>query len=795
MIFSIFARSIYLILQKRLFHSILICLAVLLLTSCSISRRVPKGSLFLDKNKVVIKDSKVEFEKSDIKSYIIQEPAKARFPHKMGLWFYYVTEHAQGGMGKWINKRLGTVPEYYDNNAAINSKRQIEQYLDNRGYFNSKVAVEAKPVNNRKKHLVQATYTIYPAQPYRISRIDYQIEDTAMASHLIRLENSFPVQENTIYNAYTLDDQRTFITDYLRNIGYYYFNKDYITYEVDSSFNNHTLTITMRIANVKDRNSEKTGPHKRYTIDRINVFPDYTPTLANIPPVDSTSITFPTGYQNNLNTLHLYYHEPPRIRPNTFRQVIQVIEGRPYRLRQVSQTYNALSNLKIIGNSSIEFDSVPSPNDSINLLKCNIYLRRANQHSFKFQTEGTNTGGDLGISGSIIYTNKNIFKGSEVLQVSLKGGLEAQKIVDLGEMEEESRIFNTRELIFNTSLFIPKFLSPIPLKTFVWDYQPRTTFSLGSSAQIRYAYSRFINMGSFGYDWKANPRMHFIVTPVNLNSVKVYPSPEFQSILDQESNQRLKDQYTNHLIYGGKYTFIYNTQNTFTKPNHYIYLRGTIESSGGIVSLFNRTKLVTDNGDHHELFGIRYAQYLRGDIDFRQYNQIGKNTLLIFRQFIGVGMPYGNSYDMPFERSFYSGGSMGMRGWNYRSLGPGSYHTEDQTVNIERIGDIQLELNAEYRFPIQGSFNGAVFVDAGNIWNYHANELLPGGVFRFDSFYRQIAMDAGLGIRFDMKVAIVRIDLAMPIRNPYPDADGEYWTFHNMSIFDIHPVMNIGYPF
>lgn len=781
--------------NKHRLYIILICLAALLFTSCSIRRFVPDGSQFLDKNKVVVKSDDVEFGKSDIKAYINQEPFNARFPHKAELWFYFVTEHSQGSFGKWINKHFGKVPEYYDNNAAINSKKQIEQYLDNRGYFNSRVTLTTKTVSKKKRHLVQATYTVYPATPYRINKINYQIEDTALAPHLLRLESRFPVKENDIYNAYTLDNQRTFITEYLRNAGYYFFNKDYITYEVDSSFNDHTLEVTMKIANVTDRNSGASQPHKRYTIDKINVFPDYSPILANVPPVDSATITFPTGYQNYSNTLHFYYHEPPRIRPNTFTQVIQVIQGRPYRLRQVSQTYNALSNLKIIANSSIEFDTVPSPNDTTNLLNCNIFLRRANQHSFKIQTEGTNTGGDLGINGSVTYTNKNIFRGSEVLQVSVKGGLEAQKIIDLGEVDDEGRIFNTGELIFNASLFIPKFLSPIQLKTFVWDYQPRTTFSMGSSAQVRYAYSRFITMGSFGYDWKSSPRLHYTITPINLNSVKVYPSPEFQALLDQESNQRLKDQYTNHLIFGGKYTFIYNTQNAITKPKHYIYLRGTLESSGGLLSLFNRTGLITENDDHHELFGIRYAQYLRGDIDFRQYNQLSENTMLVFREFIGLGLPYGNSYDMPFERSFYAGGSTGMRGWTYRQLGPGSYVPANESPNIERIGDIQMEFNAEFRFPIRNSFKGAIFTDIGNIWNYHANELLPGGEFHFNSFYRQLAMDAGLGMRFDLKVAVIRLDLAMPFRNPYPDDEGRYWTFHNMSIFDIHPVMNIGYPF
>ena len=781
--------------RKSILHIVLVCLAAFLLSSCNTIRRfVPEGSHLLNKNKVVIENGPVAFKKSDVSSYIQQQPIKTSYPFRIPLWFHYITQNKQGSFGKWINQHLGKQPEYYDPNATVNSARQIEQYLNNRGYFNSKVTTEAKRVSRMRRHLIRTTYTIQAAEPYRIRKIYYQIEDTVLAPHLTRLESRFPAQVGQIYNSYTLDEQRTYITEYMRNAGYYFFTKDLITYEVDSSFNDHSLEITMKIANPVDRESGKSHPHRRYFINRINIYPNYSPLLGNLPPVDSTSLSLTTGYRNIPNTLHFYYHEKPRVRPNTFSQMIQVIQGQPYRLRQVSQTYSALSNLKIIGNSSIEFDTVSTGTDSLHLLNCNIYMRQTDQHAFKVQTEGTNTGGDLGINGSVTYTNKNIFHGAEVLQVSVKGGLEAQKIAELDELDEEGHLFNTGELILNTSLFIPKFLSPIPLKTFAWDYQPRTTFSLGSSTQVRYAYSRYITMGSYGYDWKANPRLQFIFTPIYLNSVKVNPSPEFQALLDQESNQRLKDQYTNHLILGGKYTFIYNTQNSLTHPRRYVYLRGTIESSGGLLSLFNNTKLVTENDDHHELLGIRYAQFLRADVDFRQYWRLGDASMLVFRQFVGVGVPYGNSYDMPFERSFYAGGSTGMRGWTYRKLGPGAY-TYKEGTNIERIGDIQLECNAEFRFPVYGSVNGAVFADVGNIWNYHDNELLPGGAFHFDTFYRQLAFDAGIGARFDFKVAIIRLDLAMPLRNPYPDAEGHYWNLDDFRLFDLHPVLNIGYPF
>ena len=772
-------------------HIILLSLLLALLSSCSISRFVPENQHFLDKNTVVIEGKKVEFTKSEVSSYITQKPHQVRFPFKFSTWFYYVTEDlTQKPFWRWINKTIGRTPEYYDKEAAYFSARQIEQYLNNRGYFNSKVT------NNVvfKNYKAKAIYTIHPAPPYRISKINYQVEDTAIARILTRIEDRFPAKVNDIYNSYKLDEQRTVITEYLRNMGYYFFSRDYVSYEVDSSFNNHTLEVTMRIANAKDAKTNTYHPHKQYYINKINIYPNYTPMRAMLPPTDSTTITFSTGFRNGKNTLHFYYNERPIVRPHTFAQIVNIFEGRPYRQRLVTLTYSALSSLKIFTNSSIEFDTIPSDNDSINLLNCNIMLRRSEIHSVKFQAEGTNSGGDLGVSGSVTYTNKNIFHGAEVLTVSLKGGLERQKVIDIGGIEAKG-FFNTGEIILNSNIYIPRFLSPIPLKSFARDYQPRTNISLGGSYQTRYAYSRHITMGSYGYDWKSNRRLQFILTPVYLNYVKVNPIPEFQALLDQESNQRIKDQYTNHFIFGGRYSFIYSTQDV-NRTSNYIYLRGNLESSGALLSLLNGTKIINESDDHHELLGIRYAQYIRGDVDFRQYLTLRDRVWIVFRQMVGLGIPYGNSYDMPFERSFYTGGSMGMRGWEYRRLGPGAYvPDENGAPNVERIGDIQLELNAELRFPIYNNLNGAVFVDVGNIWNYHANELLPNGEFKWNTFYKQLAMDAGFGIRYDLKMAILRLDIAMPFRSPFPNEEGSHWRVKGADWLDMNFNFNIGYPF
>lgn len=769
-------------------HITLLFLIAVVLSSCGVNRYIPEGKNFLKKNKIEIEDKDVEFTKSDVSSYITQQPFKSQFPYRFSLWLYYTTENNSGhGFKHWLNEHIAKKPEYFDASEINISARQIEQYLDNRGYFKSKVTTKTDISDKRAK----VTYTIHPSTPYRISKIEYQIADTALQRTLSLIEKRLPAKEGQIYNAYTLDEQRTTITDFLRNAGYYYFSREYITFEVDSSFNNHTLEIKMIIDNVEDRETGEKHPHKKYTINKISIYPNYLPMMASMPPTDSTTITFSTGFRDMQNTLDFYFHEKPRINPNTFKQMIMILKDRPFRQRQVEMTYSALSNLKIIANSSIEFEPVPT--DTANLLNCKILLRRGNTHSLRLQAEGTNSGGDLGISGSITYTNKNIFRGAEVLTVSIKGGLEAQEVINLDIGNDGDRIFNTGELILNSTIYFPRFLSPIPLKTFARDYQPRTNLSLGGSVQKRYAYSRFITMASFGYDWKVNPRLQFIITPLYLNYVKVNPIPEFQEILDQEQNQRIKDQYTSHFIFGGRYSLIYNTQSIHNSGN-YIYIRFNLESSGGVLSLFNNTSLITKHDDHYELFGVRYAQFIRGDVDFRQYFKLGEKTWFVCRQLIGCGIPYGNSFDMPFERSFYSGGSIGMRAWKYRKLGPGSFNPENDN-NIERIGDIQLECNAEFRFPIYNSINGAVFVDAGNIWNYHANPLLPGGEFHFNTFYDQIALDAGIGVRLDVKFAVIRLDWAYPLRNPYVDAYGSHWTFREFNLMNSHLTFNIGYPF
>lgn len=729
---------------------------------------------------MVIEEKKTEISKSKLSSYIALKPYKNSLQTNLPTWIYYKSKQRPSSkFWKWMNERFGKEPVYYEKAEADRSAQQMMRYLDKVGYFHSKVTHEVSTRGQKAK----VKYIVEPAQPYRVNKMEYVIEDSLMRKFLMRDSAKFALHEGDIYNEFSLSDEREMMTERLRNSGYYFFKRDNIHYDVDSNFLNHTLSVTMHV-------SKNELSHRRYNINSISIYPNYSVFKMNERPSDSASLTVEVGRRKMPNKLDFYYFGKPRVKPQTFSRSILILENMPYNLRSVTTTYQNISNLKLFGNVNISFDTVATGNDSLHLLDCKITMQQKDVHSFTVQTEGTNSDGDLGIKGSLSYNNKNIFHGAETFQFSIRGGLEAQRIA-LVENEGNNKRFNTRELGITTSLTFPKFLSAIPLHSFARDYQPTTTIGLGFNAQVKYYYRRYISSASFGYDWKTNYRLRHTLLPVYFNSVKIdHIDSTFQAFLDAETNQRKKDQYTNHLIFGARYSFIYNTQRINQKGS-FVYFRADLESSGNLLSLFNRTKLITEADGHHELLGIRYAQYLRNSFDVRQHIDLGNESWLVLRQFLGLGLPYGNSEDLPFERSFYAGGANSLRGWTYHGVGPGGYVPVDE--DIEKIGDLQLELNAEYRFPVYNILSGALFVDAGNVWTYNANPSMPNGEFKFNSFYKQIAMDAGLGLRIDVSFLILRVDLAYAMRNPYPDENNNYWRFGKGGNLKLN--LGIGYPF
>lgn len=770
--------------RRVVVNIILLCFMITTFVSCSIRKHIPEGEMILKNNIVEIHSKDVEFSKSDISSCIAQA-SNPKFLGFMPLtWVYYKTENKDSKFIKWINKTMGEKPVYFNNDLKETSVAQISKYLNDVGYFNSAISTEIK----NKRGISKVYYGIYPARPYIIDSVSYKITDSVIYNYVKEIEETLPIKKGEIYNAFNFDDERDQITEHLKNNGYFYFTKDYIFMEVDTNFNDKKANVNIRIDNVIDPETQKYVNHKQYTINNIYIYPKGV--LQNNVNGDTTQYTFEINKHLGNETFHFIYNENPKIRFKTFDNIIQLHTGNLYNSHQVTQTYKALNNLKIYNHNNIDFEPVESDNDSINLLNCNIILNRAKVNYYSLQLEGTNSSGDLGILGSFTYRNKNIFRGAEIFNISLRAGTQAQSV--LVDDEGNTSLFNTKEFGIDASIFFPKFLSPIKLKNFAKEYQPRTTLTVGYNLQARPIYTRQITLLTFGYNWMKNKYEQHIFTPLTLNSVKVDPTPSFQEILEKETNQRIKNQYTSHLIFGFDYTYIFNNQNVrFIKD--FFYFKANLQSSGNLLSAFNNTSAIKTVDNYHEILGIRYAQYVRFAFDFRYFKYVKGENQIATRLMVGAGIPYGNSTDMPFEKSFYAGGSNGMRGWQFRELGPGTFNNPDN-LNIERIGDIQLEFNLEYRFPIYSFIKGAVFTDIGNIWTMRENETFKGGQFKFNTFYKQLAADAGIGLRFDFSFFLFRLDAAAPMVNPaYPE--GERWRISKLRFSDFILNFGIGYPF
>ena len=755
----------------------MILLVIIGLSGCAIRKYVPEGKTILIDYEVVNQSPKYSYSKSDVTNRIVQKPNKNLFGWLPRVWVYYKTiDKTDRGFYRWVNKNFSVEPVYYNSMLTADSKRQIENYLNNTGFFKSKVVATKTDKHKRAK----VVYSITPTRPYTIREINRKIYDSGVAKQIKRIDNDMLVESGDNYDVFVMDKERDLITTHLRDNGYYFFTKDHIVYEVDTNLMQKKADVTLRIDGQK---------HYKYKINKVFIYPDYNVKTASTIKNDTVPFTFSMRRKDPETTFNFIYGKNPKVRFKTFNQVIQIHKGDDFSQKKVSQTYRALGSLKLYNLSNISFDTIASDNDSVKLMNCTVTLQKSKIHHYNIQIEGTNSGGDLGALGSFSYRNNNIFRGSEVLRITLKGGFQAQRVENF---VADEGLFNTKEFGVDASIMFPRFLSPIALHRFVSEYQPKTMLSTGYNMQIRPMYDRYIMTASFGYNWRSTNTIENYLTPINLNTVKVLPSDLFSLLLDLETNQRIKDQYTDHLIFGMNYSFIFNNQNV-KKSNDFFYIKFDIETSGNLLSLFNNTPIITEKNNYHEIIGIRYAQYIKYQLDFRFYHYFRNRDVLALRFFYGQGIAYGNSNDIPFEKAFYAGGANGMRGWQFRGLGPGEFNNESG-YDMEHIGDVQIESNIEYRFPMYSFLKGALFSDLGNIWTLTNNESFPGGQFKFDKFYKQLALDAGFGIRFDFSFFLIRLDMAVPLVDPAYPEDSRL-RFSKLQWKDVVWNFGIGYPF
>lgn len=771
--------------KKTTLLHIYICFTfvVLLLPGCSVNKFIPEGGYLLDN--VKIESDNKEIKSSQMNQYVRQSPNAKWF----SLFRFPLYIYGASGMDstKWINRfwrKLGDTPVIYSRDAARETQDEIEKAVRNMGYMGAIVDLKEETKGKRMK----VSYEIHSGSPYIINNIAYDIADSKIRSYLEADSAQTLLHEGMRFDVNVLDEERQRITQYLQNRGYYRFNKDFITFQADTMLNTHKVDLTMELASFQIRKEDMPEEHRQYRIRNVSYILDAdfaVPSARAFQSFDSV----------RSGDVTLFYKDKLFLRPKVLSDYNFLLPGDLYRIRNVQNTYSSLARLSILKYSNIRFNEVLE-NDST-YLDAYITLSRHKNKSLSFEIEGTNSAGDLGAAASVSYTHRNLFKGSETFTVKLRGAYEAVSGL------EGYASSNYMEYGVESSLNFPEFMFPFLSSDFKKRIKATSEVSIKYNWQIRPEFERTLASAAWSYRWTRRGRANHRFDLLDINYIYMpYTSPTFEEYLDRmdEVNPLLRHSYEDLFIVRLGYTYTYNSagRNTMTTANCNSYsVRFNIEEAGNLLYAFSRLiHKEPKYGEAYQLANIGFAQYVKADIDYAKNFVIDERNSLVFHAGLGVAIPYGNSKSLPFEKLYFSGGANSVRGWRVRSLGPGSYQGDGNTIDyVNHTGDIKLDLNLEYRTFLFWKLNGAAFIDAGNIWNIRDQGVQSEGVFKFNRFYKQLAVSYGLGIRFDLDFLILRFDGGMKAINPMYTGHDRYPIISPNFKRDFAFHFAVGYPF
>ena len=622
------------------------------------------------------------------------------------------------------------------------SEDNIKSHLEYLGYYGSKVT--SSVTTDKRKSRV--TYTVHPGRRIKIREIHYSVPEAGtFASDFYADTSRATVRPGMFLSEAALEDETERSASYLRTKGYYGFSKNHYFAEAD------TLSVPGEaILDIDVRG---------YT--------------RNESPLDGK---VPVRFR--IGDVSISHSEDLPFRENLLQDINTVRPGALYNEIDIKNTYNRLSALKVF--NSVNIEMTPA-SDSI--VDCRITLNESKLKSVKVNLEAsTNSSGLIGISPRVTYSNKNIFHGGEWLNIGFMGNFQF-KLND-----------NTRanELGVSASLSLPRFLG-LPYSHFKGSDIPRTEINASYSYQNRPEYTRNIASVSYGYTGIIDGKLSYKFNPISISFVRLFNlDPEFIKIMD--INPFIKYAYQDHLDAGG-FSTLYWASTLDVNPNvTFRYLRFNFDLSGNILSLFNNAMKISGTGEKL-ILGVPYAQYLKGELTLGKTWRFGKENgqAIAARILAGAGYAYGNSSVLPFEKQFYCGGAGSMRGWQSRSLGPGSVPQSKVFMIPSQTGDLKFEANLEYRFFMFWKLGGAVFADVGNVWTVDRPGADPNGVFRIKDFYRTLGSDWGIGLRCDLGFIVVRIDYGMQLFDPVGEGrwvnPGEWFKGASAVHF------GVGYPF
>ena len=754
----------------------------LILASCATTKHVPDGSFLLDEVKITTDNKNIK--PSNLTPYLRQIPNAKWF----SLFKTQLSVYSLSGKDstKWINRalrKIGDAPVLYDEYEALRTEEELLKAVQNMGYMSA--AIESK-VDIKKKKL-KLSYDITAGDPYTVQSLNLDIQDSLIADYLKMDSINSLLAEGMIFDVNVLDAERQRITDYLLRNGYYKFNKEYIVYTADTVKNTGLIDLTMHLLPVKTATGAL-EPHRQYHINKVGFITDYdvleSSVLSNIEVTDSVNYK---GYP-------IYYKDKLYLRPNTLVDNLTFHDGDLYNARRVQQMYRYLGRLNAIKYNNIRFFETER-NDSA-MLDAYIMLTKSKHKSVSFEIEGTNSAGDLGAAASVSFRHRNLFKGSEMFMVRFRGAYEV-----ITGLKGDYNSNNYTELGVETSLNFPNFLFPLLNSDFKRRIHATTEFGLQYNYQLRPEFSRTMASASWSYKWSRRQRIHHRFDLIDVAYIYLpWISKTFrEDYINKGQNHIFEYNYKNRLIVRLGYTYSYNSAgaamiNNTVVPNSYS-VRVNIESAGNVLyGISKLTKIRKNSDNEYAILGIPYAQYIKGEFDFSKNINIDERNSLAFHFGVGVAVPYGNAKTIPFEKQFFAGGANSVRGWAVRELGPGSFPGDGNLLN--QSGDIKLGANIEYRTKLFWKLQGAAFIDAGNIWTVKEYANQPGGEFRFNTFYKQIALAYGLGIRFDLNILILRFDGGMKALNPVYSHGRDRWPIiHPRFKRDFAFHFAVGYPF
>ncbi len=760
-------------------------LIIVLLSACSATKYVPENKYLLDN--VRIKSDIKNFKSTELKTFLRQTPNSKMFDLiSFNLGIYNLSGN---NTDVWINrflKRIGNPPIIFDSTLTERSEVELQRFFKNKGFENAQV--ESSVVFNKRK--AKVTYNIISNNPYVINTIEYRIQDPIIKDLIEKDSSSSLIRKGNLFDVDVLDNERVRITRLLRNNGYYYFNKEYVRFLADSSLNTNSVDVIIRI-----RKMERTG--KRNTVLRSNheVF-----SINSITYILVNDVLDINGYTNQKTKKDTLFYKDKRIiynnlfiNPSILDDNTFITIGDNYSEYDTEKTYRRINNLHVSQFLRIDFSETPLLSDSIRKLDCTILLTPSNNQSFAIEAEGTNSAGDFGIAGKFGYTHRNAFTGGEKFGLQLRASNEA-----IGSIRNILS-YSAWEIGGETTLQFPRLMFPFVDRDFQRNSNANTEFNLNYSYQTRPDFARTIAGIGLKYRWDSYRQSNMFHTLDFLDLSYVYLPP--YSISDEfrnkylNSSTLLKYSYEDHLILRTGYSFSYTSKLLQQRRNGFSAKAG-IETAGnsfyGIASLLKTPK----QENSYVIENIKFSQYIKLDGEYSYTQFLDPSNRIVYHIAMGIGIPYGNSSILPFEKRYYGGGANSVRGWQVRTLGPGSYNNNGITDYMSQSGDMRVDFNIEYRTKLVWLLELGAFIDAGNVWTLLPYGEQVGGNFDINNIYREIALGYGIGIRFDFSYFLLRLDWGIKAYDP-SKIGSDAWRFSsNWNIMkDTALHFAVGYPF